>query len=164
MPKKVRGQRDEEAARRANDRFVGLLVESGVPRMPSRVFVALLFADEGAMTAAELAEALEVSPAAVSGAVRYLIQTQLVHREHISGTRKDRYRIPEGGWYETFADRGQVLRAFAAVSDGGAAALGGTATAAGTRMVEMRDFFLFLESELGDVMDRWTRLRAQRES
>ena len=41
-------------------------------RMPARAFAAILAADDGRRTAAELAELLEVSPAAVSGAVRYL--------------------------------------------------------------------------------------------
>ena len=41
--------------------------------MPARVFSALLATDSGRLTAAELAERLQISPAAVSGAVRYLI-------------------------------------------------------------------------------------------
>ncbi len=44
------------------ERFAGVLVEGGVPRMPARVFGALLCSDSGRMTAAELAEALQVSP------------------------------------------------------------------------------------------------------
>ena len=43
-------------------------------RMPARVFAALLASDDGALTSAELGEQLQVSPAAVSGAVRYLAQ------------------------------------------------------------------------------------------
>lgn len=49
--------------------------------MPARVFTALLVADDGKLTVAELAEMLQVSPAAVSNAVRYLQQTRLVERE-----------------------------------------------------------------------------------
>ena len=49
-----------------------------MPRMPSRVFAALLSVDSGRATAAELSDALRVSPAAVSGAVRYLVQTSLI--------------------------------------------------------------------------------------
>ena len=50
--------------------FAFLLTESGVPRMPARVFASVLAEDAGALTAAELAERLQVSPAAISGAVR----------------------------------------------------------------------------------------------
>lgn len=53
--------------------------------MPARVFTALLVADDGKLTVAELAEMLQVSPAAVSNAVRYLQQTRLVEREREPG-------------------------------------------------------------------------------
>ena len=62
-------------------------------RMPARVFAAILTADDGRCTAAELAGTLGVSPAAVSGAVRYLMQLGLVRRERDPGERRDHYRI-----------------------------------------------------------------------
>ena len=49
------------------ERMAGALTDAGLPRLPSRVFAALLVDDDGRMTAAELAEALGVSPAGVSG-------------------------------------------------------------------------------------------------
>ena len=49
--------------------------------MPARVFAALLASDSGRLTSAELSALLKVSPAAVSGAVRYLAQVNLVSRE-----------------------------------------------------------------------------------
>jgi DNA-binding transcriptional regulator GbsR (MarR family) len=60
--------RDEEAVRRFIERFALTMTEAGMPRMPSRVFAAILSAEDGRCTAAELAEGLGVSPAAVSGA------------------------------------------------------------------------------------------------
>ena len=57
--------------------------------MPARVFAALLATDSGRLTAAELAELLQISPAAVSGAVRYLTQVGMVHREREPGSRRD---------------------------------------------------------------------------
>ena len=56
------------------EHFALLLDEAGVPRMPARVFAAILADDAGRLTAGELAERLQVSPAAISGAVRYLTQ------------------------------------------------------------------------------------------
>ena len=67
------------------ERFSSDLEAAGVPRLPARVFVALLVEDDGYLTAAELAERLQISPAAVSGAVRYLIQVNLVRREREPG-------------------------------------------------------------------------------
>ena len=72
--------RDEEAVRRFIERFALDLAEAGMARMPARVFAALLADDDGRLTAAELAELLQVSPAAISGAVRYLAQLRMVSR------------------------------------------------------------------------------------
>jgi ABC-2 type transport system ATP-binding protein len=70
--------RDEAAVRRFIEGFAAALADGGVPRMPARVFAALLATDSGRLTAAELGERLQVSPAAISGAVRYLTQVALV--------------------------------------------------------------------------------------
>ena len=49
-----------------------MLTAAGMPRMPARVMMALVGSPDEGYTAAELAERLGVSAAAVSGAVRYL--------------------------------------------------------------------------------------------
>src|SRR5579863_6135756 len=97
------------------ERFASVLVAAGIPAMPARVFVALLVTDSGRLTAAELAEVLRVSPAAVSGAVRYLTQLQLVHKERVPGSRRDYYRMPDDVWSDMFRLRDQVLARWAAL-------------------------------------------------
>ena len=82
------------------ERFGASLEEAGMARMPARVFVALLAADSGRMTSAQLAEQLQISPAAVSGAVRYLIQVRLITREREPGSRRDVYALHDDLWYE----------------------------------------------------------------
>lgn len=96
------GVRDDEASvSQFVERFAAQLVEAGMTRMPARVFAALLASEQGVMTSAELGEQLKVSPAAVSGAIRYLAQVDMVLRERelargasatgcraISGTRR----------------------------------------------------------------------------
>ena len=72
MAAEVTNDSDPSEVDRYVERFAINLVEAGLPRMPSRVFAALLVSEEGKLTAAELAKQLQVSPAAVSGAVRYL--------------------------------------------------------------------------------------------
>src|SRR4051794_8944516 len=78
------------------ERFSGVLVDGGVPRMPARVFALLLASDDGRLTAAELADELQVSPAAVSGAVRYLLQTGLIERARGPGSPAERRASPAG--------------------------------------------------------------------
>jgi len=60
---------DQDAVARFIERFAGGLTDAGMPRMPARVFVALLATDSGRLTAAELAERLHSSAGAISGAV-----------------------------------------------------------------------------------------------
>ena len=81
------GRADPAAVGEFIERFAGILYESGVPRMPARVFAALLTADAGQLTAADLAAILGVSPAAVSGGVRYLVQVGLVAGPRASPAR-----------------------------------------------------------------------------
>ncbi|MCZ9341421.1 MarR family transcriptional regulator, partial [Streptomyces sp. TRM76130] len=88
--------RDPEAVSRFVEGFAAQLVEAGVQRMPARIFAALLASDTGALTSAELGERLKVSPAAVSGGVRYLSQQHLVSREREPGSRRERYRVRGG--------------------------------------------------------------------
>src|SRR5215204_5751877 len=104
------GGRDEEAVMRFVERCALTLTEAGIPRMPARVFVALLVSDDGRRTAAELAETLKVSPAAVSNAVRYLQQVRLVAREREPGERRDHYRLYNDTWYEAVTWRDEMLK------------------------------------------------------
>ena len=150
--------RDDEAVSRFVERFAMTLEESGVPRMPARVFVTLLATDSGALTAAELAERLQVSPAAISGAVRYLIQVDLITRERDPGSRRDRYRVFDDAWYEATVRRERLLLRWEDSAREGVAALGPD-TPAGARMVETVAFFEFLRREMAALQERWRQER-----
>ena len=63
-------QRDPEAVALFIERFASALVDAGMARMPSRVFVALLASDSGRLSSSELAEVLAVSPGAISSSTR----------------------------------------------------------------------------------------------
>jgi DNA-binding transcriptional regulator GbsR (MarR family) len=141
------------------ERFASVLEESGMPRMPSRVFAALLATDSGRATAAELSEALQVSAAAVSGAVRYLIQTSLVSREREPGSRRDVYSLHDDEWYEAIYRREAVLARWRrAVLDGVEAV--GPETPAGARLRDTAAFFAFLETEMPAMLARWRASRS----
>ncbi|WP_327132929.1 MarR family transcriptional regulator [Streptomyces sp. NBC_01343] len=150
---------DEAAVSRFVERFAAQLTEAGMQRMASRVFAQLLASDRGSMTSAELSEALQISPAAVSGAVAYLSQVTMVSREREPGSRRDRYVLHNELWYETFTRRDQVLSLFEKTLLDGAAGVG-TDTPAGARMAETAAFFAFLQGEMHAMMDRWRAHRA----
>jgi DNA-binding transcriptional regulator GbsR (MarR family) len=141
------------------ERFASVLVEGGMPRMPARAFAALLATDSGRLTAAELAEALQVSPAAVSGAIRYLTQVSLVTREREPGSRKDVYLLHDDQWYEAVVRREPLLTRWQrAVLDGIDAV--GADTPAGARLRDTADFFEFLAAEMPALLTRWRQQRS----
>ena len=136
------------------EHFASLLNESGVPPMPARIFVTLLAADSGRLTAAELAGQLGVSPAAVSGGVRYLIQVGMVSRESEAGSRRHYYRVPDRVWPEYLRARDQIVTRWAAIMREGAEALGASSPA-GERLAESAMFFDFVSKELPLMLERW---------
>ncbi|WP_433339002.1 GbsR/MarR family transcriptional regulator [Spirillospora sp. CA-294931] len=147
-------KRDDEAVQRFIESFASELADSGWQRMPARVFAALMTEDSGSMTAADLAERLQISAAAVSGAVRYLTQIHMVIREREPGTRRDVYRVRNEVWHDAIFGRERALTLFEARLAEGAAALG-TDTPAGRRLVESAEFFTFMQRELIGMMERW---------
>lgn len=154
----TRDERDEQAVSRFVERFASEMTEAGMQRMASRVFAALLADDDGSMTSAELAMALQISPAAVSGAINYLTQVSMVGRERDPGSRRDRYRLHDEVWYTTFTQRDRVLTRWENTLKDGARTLG-EHTPAGARLAETAAFFEFVQEELVGMMDRWREHR-----
>jgi DNA-binding transcriptional regulator GbsR (MarR family) len=154
-------QRDGQAVRQFIERFASVLVEAGVPPMPARVFSALLVTDTGRLTTAELTEMLGASPAAISGAVRYLGQVGMIGREREPGSRRDVYLLRDDLWYEISFRRDQVLTRWVSAARDGIEILG-PQTPAGQRLADSHDFFVFLLQELPALLERWRAHKAQR--
>jgi DNA-binding transcriptional regulator GbsR (MarR family) len=127
--------------------------------MPALAFVALLASDEGGLTAEQLSAQLEVSRAAISGAVRYLSQVGLITRERQPGTRRQRYVLESPTWYELVSRRERVLDRWIATTREGVDALGPT-TPAGQRLSESLAFWEFLRDEMRSIIARWKEREA----
>jgi predicted transcriptional regulator len=153
-------QRDPEAVARFIERFASALVDAGMARMPARVFVALLASDAGRMSSSELGDLLGVSPAAISGAVRYLTQVNLASREREPGSRRDYYRVHEDAWYNSAIHREQMLTRWKASATEGVEALGRD-TPAGARIARSLAFFEFLQREMPAILERWQKRQAE---
>jgi predicted transcriptional regulator len=154
-----RDQGDKEV-QRAIERFAAVLVEASWPRMPARIFSALLFDADGRMTAAELSERLHVSPAAVSGGVRFLITARLASREREPGSRRDVFVVHDDAWIESIASRDQILAHWAARLRDGMEAVG-PGTPAGRRLGISVAFAEFMHEEMEGIMKRWNERKAE---
>ena len=149
---------DADATLRFVEDFALLLVDAGMPRMPARVFACVLADDAGALTAGDLAERLQVSPAAISGAVRWLTQMHLLTRAREPGARRDHYRMRDDQWYETTVFKTAALRRFEDVLAEGVALVGAD-TPAGRRLEETQQFFAFFRAELPALLERFRATR-----
>ena len=146
----------------AVERLGRVLEDSGVPRMPARVFAYILAEDRDRYTAAELAEGLNVSPAAISGATRYLTQTRLVVKERRPAGRGDLYRVIDGDVWGTIMTARLPLIDHYVASLEKAAALLEPGSPGRTRVEETRDYFAFAREGMADLAERWARTRAER--
>ena len=140
--------------------FALKLNESGMQRMAARVFAALLTAPGGGLTAREIAETLDVSAGAVSGATSYLTRTGLVERTRTPGERIDRYDIKGTSWAEVMAVETEMLLSLSSWLDKGASAVAGDPEAT-DRLEATRDFFAFMADEMPKLVQRWQRSQRQ---
>jgi DNA-binding transcriptional regulator GbsR (MarR family) len=157
-----REQATEAAARheivlRAVERFALLLAEAGMPRMPARVLAYVLIDEANGYTAGELATNLRVSPAAISGAVRYLIQAGMLARERQPGARSDHYQLHNDIWYEAYVQRIDVMRRWEDLLSETIELIGPDRASAS--LLDTRDFLAFLQAEYPEIMDRWRERR-----
>ncbi|APU15411.1 MULTISPECIES: GbsR/MarR family transcriptional regulator [Actinoalloteichus] len=149
----------DEAARRHADRLAGLLDAAGFPRMPARTLMALLTSPSGELTAEQISKTLDVSPAAVSGAIRYLQSTHLVHTGSLRGTRRRVYSLAPN-WYTATLTRSSMYGELRELARASPPSLRPD-TAAGQRVEEMADFYAFLNRKFPELLTEWNELRAQ---
>jgi DNA-binding transcriptional regulator GbsR (MarR family) len=143
-----------DALLRFVERFTLVLTEVGLPRMAARVFAYALADDAERYTATELASGLRVSPAAISGAVRQLVQLGYLTRERLPGHRTDTFRIHDNDvWGSIIFQQDRVLERYEQVVADGAEALGDTP--GGRRLRETSEFFAFLRTEQPSIVERW---------
>ncbi|MFE9957410.1 helix-turn-helix domain-containing protein [Micromonospora sp. NPDC005299] len=91
--------RDPEAVREYEEMFTTLLIQQGLPKMMSRVLTCLYTADAGSLTASELVQRLQVSPASVSKAITFLEGQGLIRRER-DERRRERYVVDDDVFYQ----------------------------------------------------------------
>jgi DNA-binding transcriptional ArsR family regulator len=152
---------DEAALAEMMEHSAAVLTAAGFPKMPARVLMALTVTESQGLTAAELAERLEVSPAAISGAVRYLSTLGIIRRLSQTGSRRDRYELPSD-WYALMVRNSPIYGVLADQAETGLAAVGDPASPATERLRDMAGFYRFLQGRLPQLIAEWERVRDAR--
>lgn len=141
-------------------RMGSALTQAGLPRVPSLVFSALLVDDDGRMTSAELSDALELSPASISGAVRYLEQVGMVRRERERGSRRDVYVVDDDAWHGAMMRRDQMYAPMIAALNAGLTAVEADSRVH-QRLLLTREFLVFVDQALSSLAEKWEKRRTE---
>lgn len=115
--------RDPEAVREYEEVFTTVLMASGTPKMMARVMSCLCISDSGSLTASELAQRLQVSPASISKAVAFLESQGLVRRER-DDRRRERYVVDDDIWYQSMMASARALEQTVQTARQGVSVLG----------------------------------------
>ena len=134
--------RDAEAVREYEETFTTVLIQSGLPKMMSRVLVCLYTTDAGSLTASELVQRLQVSPASVSKAIAFLESQALVRRER-DEHRRDRYVVDDDLWYQSMIASARANAQVIATARQGVGILG-PGTPAAVRLENVARFLDFV--------------------
>lgn len=138
--------RDAEAVRAYEEVFTTVMMGSGMPSMAARVMACLTLTDTGSLTASELVQRLQVSPASVSKSITFLEEQGLARREREEG-RRERYVVDDDIWYQSMMASARSAAQIVETARQGVAVLG-AGTPAGTRMENVARFLDFVSESI----------------
>ncbi|MFE0805312.1 helix-turn-helix domain-containing protein [Streptomyces sp. NPDC058812] len=134
--------RDADAVREYEEVFTTVLMASGMPKMMARVMACLTLTDSGSLTASELVQRLQVSPASVSKAIAFLDEQAFVRRER-DERRRERYVVDDDIWYQSTVASARSIAQVVETARQGVGVLG-SGTPAGARLENVARFLDFV--------------------
>ena len=141
---------------------LGLFFEMlGAPRTMGRIYGWLMICDPEHQSITEIARALGVSKASISTLIRQLEASQVVERVPVSDTRQHHYRATEGGWGQVIRRRSNFARFAVEAAEVGLRAIGSRPEQR-ERLEELRDLFLFMDSDADEFVRRFEDFRKRR--
>ncbi|MEV5282384.1 helix-turn-helix domain-containing protein [Streptomyces sp. NPDC051993] len=150
-PEQAHG-RDAEAVRAYEETFTALFMQQGLPKMTSRVLASLYTTDAGSLTASELVQRLQVSPASVSKAVTFLEAQGLIRRER-DERRRERYVVDDDVMYQSTIAGARANAQLAETARQGVSILGPD-TPAAARLENIARFVDFVSESIARAADQ----------
>ena len=144
--------RDAEAVREYEETLTTVFMQSGMPKMTARVMACLTISDTGRLTASELVQRLQVSPASISKAVAFLESQDLVRRER-DERRRERYVVDDDVMYQSMMASARAIVQVAETARQGVGVLG-SGTPAATRLESMARFLDFVAESTARAADQ----------
>ncbi|MFC8623269.1 helix-turn-helix domain-containing protein [Streptomyces anulatus] len=144
--------RDAEAVREYEELFTTVVMASGMPLMMSRVLSCLTLTDSGSLTAPELAQRLQVSPASISKAIAFLESQGMVRRER-DERRRERYIVDDDIWYQSMMVSARATARLVETARQGVGVLG-PGTPAAIRMENVARFLDFVSEGIARAAEQ----------
>ncbi|WP_371623960.1 helix-turn-helix domain-containing protein [Streptomyces sp. NBC_01116] len=144
--------RDAEAVRAYEEEFATVIMTSGMPLMMSRVLACLTLTDSGSLTAPELAQRLQVSPASISKAIAFLDSQGMVRRER-DERRRERYIVDDDIWYQSMMVSARATAQLVDTARQGVGVLG-PGTPAAVRMENVARFLDFVSEGIARAAEQ----------
>ncbi|WP_232233897.1 MarR family transcriptional regulator [Micromonospora chokoriensis] len=126
--------------------FTTVLMASGLTKMAARVLTCLFTTDSGSLTASQLAQRLQVSPASISKAITFLEGQSLVRRER-DERRRDRYVVDDELFYQATIASARANDQLVETARKGVALLG-PQTPAAARLENIARFLDFISESI----------------
>lgn len=150
-PEQAHG-RDAEAVRAYEETFTTVLMGSGMPTMMSRVMACLTLTDTGSLTASELVQRLQVSPASISKAIAFLESQGFVRRER-DERRRERYVVDDDIWYQSMIASARSTAQIVETARQGVGVLG-PETPAAVRLENVARFLDFVSESIARAAEQ----------
>ncbi|MFE9813212.1 helix-turn-helix domain-containing protein [Streptomyces sp. NPDC005548] len=144
--------RHEQAVREYEEVLTTVFMASGAPTMMARVMSCLTLTDSGSLTAAELVQRLQVSPASISKAIAFLESQGLVRRER-DERRRERYVVDDDVWYQSMMASARSTAQIVETARQGVGVLG-PGTPAGNRLENIARFLDYVSESLARAAEQ----------
>ncbi|MFE4453896.1 helix-turn-helix domain-containing protein [Streptomyces sp. NPDC056796] len=144
--------RDAEAVHAFEEVFTTFMMASGMSTMTARVMARLILTDSGSLTASELAQGLQVSPASVSKAITFLDSQGFIRRER-DERRRERYIVDDDIYYQSMMASARSTAQLVATARQGVGVLG-SGTPAAMRLENIARFLDFVSESITRAADQ----------
>ncbi|MFC9249728.1 helix-turn-helix domain-containing protein [Streptomyces sp. NPDC057136] len=144
--------RDAEAVREYEETLTTVFMQSGIAKMMARVMACLCISDAGSLTASELVQRLQVSPASISKAITFLDGQGLVRRER-DERRREHYVVDNDVWYQSMMASARAAAQIVETARQGVSILG-PGTPAAVRLESIARFLDFVSETTARAADQ----------
>ncbi|MCX4696862.1 GbsR/MarR family transcriptional regulator [Streptomyces sp. NBC_01408] len=144
--------RDPEAVREYEEAYTTVLMNSGMPTMMSRVMACITLTDTGSLTASELVQHLQVSPASISKAISFLESQGFVRRER-DERRREHYIVDDDIWYQSMVASARSTAQIVEIARQGVGVLGRD-TPAAARLENVARFLDFVSESIARAAEQ----------